>query len=499
MNRWHRVRTMAAAASMAVRMSVRRSVRMAVRMATLVAVVSAGCASAPPAVAPVPAPVASAWQAPLPHGGSASELPGWWSRFNDPTLPLLIAAAQRASPTLASAQARIERARAARVAAGAALLPQVDAVASASSGRSLPGQATVSSASLGLQAGWELDLFGGVAAGRDAAQARLAGVEAGWHDARVSVAAEVASSYLALRACEAQAAQSRLDSRSRDETARLIDLSARAGFTAPADAALARAGAAQARSLWTSQQAQCDTLVKSLVETTDLPEPGLRQRLASGTARLPQPAPIAVSTLPAALLSQRSDLAQAARAVEAAASDQAQSRAGELPRVSLSGGFAGVAVRSGGVSPQGTTWAFGPLVVSLPLFDGGARRAATAAARASYDEAVAVYQGLVRRAVREVESALVALDASAQRQADAESAARDFEASLVATQARQKSGLASLLDLEAARRNAVQAQSALIELQRERAAAWIALYRALGGGWNAADPVELSPRAAAQP
>ena len=128
--------------------------------------------------------------------------------------------------------------------------------------------------------------------------------------------------------------------------------------------------------------------------------------------------------------------------------------------------------------------------MSLPLFDGGARRAATAAAKASYDEAVAVYQGQVRRAVREVETALVALDASAQRQADVDSAARDFEASLVATQARQKSGLASLLDLEAARRSAVQAQSALIELQRERAAAWIALYRALGGGWSTTDTLD---------
>ncbi len=458
--------------------------------AVLFAMVTVGCASAPAQLPPAPGVIASAWQAPLPHGGSASALRDWWSQFNDPTLPALLLAAQAASPTLASAQARIERARAARVAAGAGLLPQADAVASASSGRSLPGQATVSSASLGVQAGWELDLFGGLAAGRDAAQARLAGAEAGWHDARVSVAAEVASTVLALRACEAQTAQSRLDSGSREETARLTDLSARAGFTAPADAALGRAGAAQARSLWTGQRAQCDTLLKSLVETTDLPEPTLRQRLAVGTAQLPQPVPIAVSALPAALLLQRPDLAQAASAVEAAAGDHAQSRAGERPRVGLSGAFAGAAVRVGGITQQGTTWAFGPLVVSLPLFDGGARRAATAAARASYDEAVAVYQGQVRRAVREVETALVALDATAQRQADAESAARDFEASLIATQARQRSGLASLLDLEAARRNAVQAQSALIELQRERAAAWIALYRALGGGWNATDTLD---------
>ena len=458
------------------------------------------CATAPspqPSAVARPASVAPTWvapigQVPLPHGGATADLSTWWQQFNDPALPALQAAAQAASPTLASARARIERARAARVVAGAALLPQVDAVASASSGRSVPRQPTATSANLGVQAAWELDLFGGVAAGRNAAQARLAGAQAGWHEARVAVAAEVASSLLALRACEAQAVQTRADATSRDETARLTGLSERAGFTAPADAALARAGAAQSRNLAVSQQAACDTLVKSLVEVTDLPEADLRLRLAAGTARVPQPAPIAVTLLPAALLSQRPDLADAARAVEAAAADQAQSRAQELPRVSLSGSFAGAALRSGGITSQGTiqgmTWSLGPLLVSLPLFDGGARSAATASAKASYDEAVALYQAQVRRAVRDVETALVALQSAGQRQADAASAARDFEASLRATQARQQGGLASLFDLEAARRNAVQAQSALIDLQREQAAAWIALYRALGGGWNAADP-----------
>jgi outer membrane protein, multidrug efflux system len=88
----------------------------------------------------------------------------------------------------------------------------------------------------------------------------------------------------------------------------------------------------------------------------------------------------------------------------------------------------------------------------------------------------------------------VAASRTAQRERDAISAARDFEASLTATQARQRGGLASLLDLENARRLAVQANSTLIELQRERAAAWVALYRALGGGWSPAAAV-----ASAQP
>lgn len=457
------------------------------------ALLLAACASTPPQPADTtaPAPAPAAWQAPLParSAGPATQpqdLATWWARFNEPELPALVAAALQASPTLATARARLERARAARAAAGAAAWPALDAVASASSGRSLPGTPNATSLSLGVQAAWELDLFGAVAAGRSAAQARLQAAEAGLQGAHTSVAAEVAGSLLALRACEAQAVQTRVDATSREQTAGLTEQSARAGFTAPADAALARAGAAQSRSQLLALQAQCDTQLKSLVELTDLPEPALRQRLAPGAAQVPEPAPLAVDGLPAQLLARRPDLADAAQAVVAAAADRQQARAREGLQVSLSGSLAAASLRTAGVTTTGNTWALGPLLVSFPLFDGGARAAGTAAAQAAYDEAVAQYRAQFRRAVREVEAALVALDATAQRGLDAQAAAQGFEASLRATEARQKGGLASLFDLEAARRNAVQARSAVIDLQRERAAAWIALYRALGGGWPAA-------------
>ena len=458
----------------------------------------AGCAGTrAPSTAPVMV-TPAAWLAPLPHGGVATDLARWWIGFSDPLLPALIDNAQTASPGLAAAAARIQRARANRVAAGAAALPSVDAVGAVQTGRAQLRQPSATSASLGLQAGWEIDLFGGLAAGRDAAQARLDGAQAGWHGARVSLAAEVASSYVALRGCEAQLAQLRLDATSREETSRLTELSARAGFTAPADAALTRASAAQSRGLVLARQAQCETLLKGLVEVTALEEPALRARLASGTATMPAPAAIAVQTLPAALLAQRPDVAEAARSVVAAAGEQRSAEAREMPQVRLSGSLTGVSLRSAGVgmnsSTSGSTWALGPLLVTLPVFDGGSSAANSAAARADYDAAVAAYQAQVRRALREVETAFVELDSTARRQQDAEAAARDFEASLVATQARQRSGLASVFDLEAARRNAVLAQSALIELQAERATAWISLYRALGGGWSGSEPVPVSNR-----
>ena len=467
----------------------------------LAAATLTGCASTavsvPQALA---APVAvaadtGAWQAPLPHGGRSAELASWWRGFDDPLLPGLIDAAQAASPNLAAARARIERARATLAASEAAALPRLDGLAAAQRARSVPEAPAASSAALGAQAVWEIDLFGGIAAGQRASAQRLRGAEAGWHEARVSLAADVGTAYVNLRGCEAQMQQAQADAASREATARLTSQSAAAGFTAPADAALVRASAAQARSQVRAQQAQCDTLIKALVELTDRPEPALRQQLAAHMARLPQAAGLATLALPAQLLQQRPDLAAASAAAQAAAADVAAARADQRPRLSFAGTLQLAGLRSGGVSTDGSVWTIGPLQLSLPLFDGGSRRAATAAQLAAYDEAVAQLQGSVRRALREVESALVALDAAAGRERDVMAAATDFEASLIATEARQRGGLASLLDLEAARRNALLARSTVIELQRERATAWIALYRSLGGGWTSAQavPPALNP------
>jgi len=225
----------------------------ALRLPALIAAASlAACASAPseptsPAAAEWPA----QWQAPLPHEGQLTVMSEWWRQFNDPLLVDLIGAAQAVSPSVASAASRIEQARATRVAAGAALLPSLDANASAVRGKQdfITGMATTYSA--GVQASWELDLFGARRAARDAAQARVDGAQVAWHDARVAVAAEVATSYTSLRACEAQVEQQQIDAHSRGETARLTELSRQAGFEAPASAALARASAAQGNSLLT--------------------------------------------------------------------------------------------------------------------------------------------------------------------------------------------------------------------------------------------------------
>ncbi|MES2537695.1 MAG: efflux transporter outer membrane subunit [Pseudomonadota bacterium] len=445
----------------------------------------------------VPAPVPPHWHAPLPaeddaarlpHDGALNGLSQWWRQQGDPLLVQLIEAAQAISPTAATASSRIEQARYARVAAGAALLPSVDASASISRSNPQPPIPLNTALQGGVQSSWELDLFGGNRANRDAAQARLEGAEAGWHDARVSIAAEVATRYYSLRACDKLAVVTRSDAGSRAHTARLTQLSTEAGFQSPANAALARASAAEAASRATQQRAQCDLDIKALVALSGLPEPELRQKIAEVPGVLPQSAAMAITALPAGTLTQRPDIFSAQREVAAASADVGSADAERYPRLSLNGSIAAATVRTGGVTANLETWSIGPLSLTLPLFDGGRRAANADAARARYEEAAALYRASVRQAVREVEEALVNLDSTAARSADAQLAVDGYRTSFFAVEARYEGGLASLFELEEARRSRLVAEITLISLQRDRTAAWIALYRAAGGGWSSPAP-----------
>ena len=436
--------------------------------------------SAPPA----PAPIAPSWYTPLPHGGTAAGLAQWWQQFDDPVLSRLVAASESVSPDIASAFARIADARSRRVAAGAALLPSLDANVGVSRGRQDLSVPLGTSESAGLQASWEIDVFGRARAARDAADARLSGAESTWHDARVSVAAETANRYVELRACESRLAQARLDADSRAETARLTDLSMKSGFESRANAALTLASASQGLVVVKQTGLQCEQDVKALVALTGIAEPDLRTLLKDAVARLPVPAAIAVPSVPAAALAQRPDVDARARELVAASADIDEARAEQYPRITLAGSVGVSRFESSDFSSSGRTWTLGPLSVTLPVFDAGARRANVDAARARYDEAASAYAATLRGAIRDVENALLSLQGTADRSADAQTAADNFEVSFRATEARYKSGFGTLFELEDARRSALTAQNTLIDLRRERVAAWIALYRALGGGWS---------------
>lgn len=488
-------------------------------LSTLAALLLSACAvSAPPASVPLQTP--TQWYAPLPPAADGAAAPSalptahtlaglsaWWQQQGDAVLLELIEAGQAASPSVSTALSNLRQAQATRAGSSAALLPTADLVGNASRSRSAPINRTpalpVNAAQIGLQTSWEIDLFGQLAATVDADAQRIAGTQALWHDARISVAAEVARQYYTLRSCQKLLLVSVADARSRGETERLSALATRAGFEAPATSALARASAAESNARATQQRAQCDVDVKTLVALTGLAEPALRQKLSAGEPLSPAPdtgsqqqqALQGVSAIPADVLAQRPDVFNAARQLAALSFETVSNRAERYPRLSLAGSITTGRTRARNFKQSYDTWSIGPLALTVPLFDGGASEARLAATIARYEEAADTYRSVARQAVREVEEALVNLQSTGDRTGDAALAADGYNASFTGTEARYKAGLASLVELEDSRRTLLAAQTARVNLELERRSAWIALYRALGGGWSA-DTTEPAPEPA---
>ena len=467
----------------------RRSPPLAATLGLLASITLAACAVGP-TYSPPPTTAVVEWQAPLPHDGDVAVLAGWWARWNDAVLVALIDAAQSANPTLDQAAARIRQARAGQIVAGASQLPAVTGSASASRGN-LAGQSlglgALSSVSALAQAAWEIDLFGANRRGREAATARFGARSLDWHQARVSLAADVAASYANLRVNEALVVGYERDVASRQETSRLTGLKADAGFEAPANAALARASASEAAARLTAQRAEIDLGVKALVALTGLAESVLRNTLAAGRAQVPSGANLSVEPVPANVLAQRPDLAASERELAALTADIGAAEADRYPRISLTGSVGYSLARIAGSSAGTATWGFGPSV-DIPLFDAGRRSAVVEQAKARYDESVAGYKATATRAVREVEEALTQLQSAKLRAPDLQASLAGYQAFERAAQARLSVGAGSVLELEDARRAVLAAQVAVLAVERERLAASISLYRAVGGGWDRTSP-----------
>ncbi len=422
----------------------------------------------------------------LAHQGQLTELAHWWEQFHDPVFSRLLAAAQAESANVANAKARIEQSRASLVGTDSQLLPSLDAGLSSSRASFSFGQAPFirNQHQFNVQSSWELDLFGGLARQQEAALSQLASRTAAWHDARVAVAAEFANAYLAQRYCEAQVQLRQHEADSRQASAKLVDLAASAGFRNIADVALAHASASEGKTELWQQQAQCDRLVKSLVAMTGLAETELRQLLVPRTASLPNPPAFAINSVPAETVLQRPDVAAAERDMAEASAKIGAEQANRYPKLSLSGNFTPVLQNVNG-SPftLAQTWSIGP-TLSLPLFDAGKRAANVESAKANYTAAVAQFRSKVRTAAKEVEEALVRLASVDQRLTQSRFAAKDYQTNFQASQQLYQAGLGNLLDAETARRTEVAADWVVKDLEQERVAAWIALYRAVGGGWQ---------------
>ena len=392
--------------------------------------------------------------------------------------------------------ARRRQAEAQAAQSRALLLPQTQAQASSTRSKGATSgfvASTLSSAA--LAASWEIDLFGSQRAQAAAGAAQAAAATAQWHEARVSLAADVAAAYLALRHAQAQEEVAELDLRLAEQLASWGREQLRAGLISASDAALLnteRAAAAAARS---SQRAEAQIALQTLAllcgesagrladELAPLPLPS---SFALPQRRLLAAPPFAVQALPAQLLAQRPDLAAAHQQWLAAVQQQRSVDAQRYPQLSLSGLIGETRLRVGGGSSSGASWSIGPSL-TLPLFDGGLRSAQRDAAQAASDEAAAQLQQRWLLAVNEVEDALQRLQAEAERQREVDAAQREWESIAQRSAAQASAGLQSGAQRNAAYRNALNAYSAALAVRHAHAAAWVRLYRTLGGGWTATD------------
>jgi len=440
--------------------------------------------------------IAQAWHAPSPHGGRTSDLVSWWSTFNDPSLTALIVAAQTENSDLQAATAEIERARATLVSARAGTLPQLGVsgslIHSGAGGEKANKAETVTTTSSGIDASWEVDLFGKNRQESEAARLRVQERISDWHGARVSLAAEVADLYVQYRACRQLERAYSTELASQRETIRATETAVTSGLTSSADLALARASTASSSSALIAQRSECEVFVKSLVQLTGGNEPRVRELLTKGRSGIPIPKTFKLTAVPADALRQRPDINTLELEIAAAFAEIGAAQANLYPSLSLSGS---VTLDSASMTGIALPWSFGP-AVSIPLFDGGSRRAAVGGAAAAYDVAVAGYKSGILNAIAEVEAALVRIDSARRRIGDATVATRNYRDYFQALDANWKAGGVSLIDREDARRSAQSAEISLIEIRRDAVRYWIALYKALGGGWNssAANPENLQKK-----
>lgn len=431
----------------------------------------------------------------------------WWSGFNDPELTSLVDRAFAANLDLREAAARIAQTRASRDAAASARWPQVSANAGYTTNRlsdttatgavftsigkfHIPGFPSVAFPNpykqyqLGFDASWEIDLFGRIKRSVEAANADTqAAVEAG-RDARLSVAAEVARAYFDLRATQLRrqiTVQAIADARE------LLDLARQrraAGLSSEVDVSNADAQALTEQAELPLLDRQITEDVNALSLLIDREPEALRAEL-DRAAPLPAAPPQVPLGLPADLARRRPDVREAEARLHAAVARVGVAEADLFPRLTISGP-AGLQSRS---ITTLTDWAsryytFGPSL-QVPVFDAGRRHAEVRLQDAQAKEAALAYRSAVLSAMHDVEGALAAYSADGERRATlTRTVARNRDARDLARQ-RYESGLGSFIEVLDAERTLLQNELSQAEAAQAAAVDLVALYKALGGGWNA--------------
>lgn len=451
----------------------------------------AGCASLNTTAADKALPqlkVPAQWSVDLAEGGKPQTVAvqaDWWNSFNDPALPRLVEQALSANTTVRSAQAALLQARALQRVADAGLGPS--ASASASAQRSKVGEANAGNAfKAGFDARWEPDVFGRQGSATSAASADAQAAAANLGQVRVSLAAEVAATYIDLRGLQARLAIARSNLATQLETQQITDWRVQAGLASSLDLEQARTASEQTRAQIPALETSLAQAFNALAVLTGQVPGVLQQTLVAGA--VPQPPANLTQSFPADTLRQRPDVRTAQHRVQAAWARVAQADAARYPSFALSGSLGFGAARLGDLfDPTAFTRT---LLASMTasLFDGGAAKAQVQAQEAALEQSRVAYEAAVLGALQDVENALAAMRGNRERQDRLQAAAEAAANAELLARQRYASGVIDFRTVLDTQRTLLSTQSDLAAIRATYSADHVRLYKALGGGWTPAEP-----------
>ena len=416
----------------------------------------------------------------------------WWQLFGDATLTALQSEAAGSNLDLQVALARIEEGRAQLGLVDAARWPQLSAGAgytrsalSEHSPWARLGAPTSASSTwqMGLQAGWELDLAGRLRQLSESAGANLEATNYGMASVKVSVAGDVARTYLLVRGVQAQLTIVEQNRQIAENLVRLAESRQRHGVASRFDAAAARADVAGIEARLSQLKQQRDVLMNALALLLGKPPRELDARLAHAPLpAMPHRLPIGV---PSELAQSRPDILQADARLRAAVADIGAAEADFYPRVSLTGGLGLQAFQLSDLGSWSSRWySIGPTLY-LPIFQGGRLESNLALSEARHRLAGIAYQQTVLRAWGEVDDALNAYSMELKRQAQLQVAFEQNQTALDVAQRAYQQGTVDFTSVLVARRSLLASQSELTHSATASALSVVSLYRSLGGGWSA--------------
>lgn len=440
-------------------------------------------------------------------GVRGDSLLAWWRRFDDPLLADLVNRALLSNPSIASAQAAMRQAQALRDVTAAALLPTLDASASAQTG-SVGGDGTGNQFQLGMDAQWAPDFFGGRRDARDAADAVVAATAASLGDTQVQVAAMVATNYILLRSLQMRWGIASDNLVNQQDTRQITDWRQQAGLVTTLEVEQARAATAQTQALLPALQTSIDQTTHALAVLTGQPPTALQAELggmpvtASSSANkavadlMPTLQGDFVLSIPAETLRQRADVRATEHQVAAALARVSQAEARRWPSFAIGGSIGvneiTVAALTSGASVLSSLLAS----VSLPVLDGGALRAQVRAEQAALAQTKQAYRAAVLTALKDVEGTLAALRGDRLRLTSLQIAAQAAGNAALLARQRYSSGLVDFQTVLETQRNQLATQDSVVGARADLANDQVRLFTALGGGWRVADNLSDAQQAA---